>query len=82
MLLPLTPLDRLIGDKTAKAMAKNLGLRTVADILQHYPRRYSSRGELTPIKEIPIGETVTLIADVVEVYERRMKGKSGSMTKT
>ena len=79
MLLPLTPLDRLIGDKTAKAMAKNLGLRTVADILQHYPRRYSSRGELTPIKEIPIGETVTLIADVVEVYERRMKGKSGSI---
>jgi ATP-dependent DNA helicase RecG len=79
MLLPLTPLDRLIGDKTAKAMAKNLGLKTVADILQHYPRRYSSRGELTPIKEIPIGETVTLIADVVEVYERRMKGKSGSI---
>ena len=77
MLLPLTPLDRLIGDKTAKAMAKNLGIKTAADLLQHYPRRYSSRGELTPIKEIPVGETVTLVADVVEVYERRMKGKSG-----
>ena len=77
MLLPLTPLDRLIGDKTAKAMAKNLGIKTAADLLQHYPRRYSSRGELTPIKEIPVGETVTMVADVVEVYERRMKGKSG-----
>ena len=77
MLLPQTPLDRLIGDKTAKALAKNLGIKTAADLLQHYPRRYSSRGELTPIKEIPVGETVTLVADVVEVYERRMKGKSG-----
>jgi ATP-dependent DNA helicase RecG len=58
-------------------MAKNLGIKTAADLLQHYPRRYSSRGELTPIKEIPVGEAVTLVADVVEVYERRMKGKSG-----
>jgi ATP-dependent DNA helicase RecG len=77
MLLPQTPIDRLIGDKTAKALAKNLGIKTAADLLQHYPRRYSSRGELTPIKEIPVGETVTLVADVVEVTERRMKGKSG-----
>jgi ATP-dependent DNA helicase RecG len=58
-------------------LAKNLGIKTAADLLQHYPRRYSSRGELTPIKEIPVGETVTLVADVVEVTERRMKGKSG-----
>ena len=77
MLLPQTPLDRLIGDKSAKALAKNLGIKSAADLLQHYPRRYSSRGELTPIKDIPVGETVTLVADVVEVYERRMKGKSG-----
>jgi ATP-dependent DNA helicase RecG len=77
MLLPQTPIDSLIGDKTAKALAKNLGIKTAADLLQHYPRRYSSRGELTPIKEIPVGETVTLVADVVEVTERRMKGKSG-----
>lgn len=79
MLLPTTNLDRLLGDKTAKSLAKNLELKTVADLLQHYPRRYSSRGELTPISEIPIGESVTIIADVVDVYERRMKGKSGSI---
>ena len=79
MLLPTTNLDRLLGDKTAKSLAKNLGLRTVGDLLQHYPRRYSSRGELTPISEIPIGESLTIIADVVDVYERRMKGKAGSI---
>jgi ATP-dependent DNA helicase RecG len=79
MLLPTTPLDRLLGDKTAKALAKHLDLVTIADLLQHYPRRYSSRGELTSINEIPIGESATLIADVVDVNERRMKGKSGSI---
>ena len=79
MLLPTTPLDRLLGDKTAKSLAKHLELVTVGDLLQHYPRRYSSRGELTSINEIPIGEAATLIADVVDVNERRMKGKSGSI---
>jgi ATP-dependent DNA helicase RecG len=77
MLLPQTPLDRLLGDKTAKSLAKNLGLVTVADLLAHYPRRYAERGELTRITEIPVGENATLIADVVDVSERRMKGKAG-----
>ncbi|MEY3538463.1 MAG: hypothetical protein RL645_1277 [Actinomycetota bacterium] len=79
MLLPLTPLDRVLGDRTAKSFAKHLGLRTVADLLQHYPRRYTSRGELTPISEVPLGEAVTVVADVVDARERRMKGRQGSI---
>ncbi len=79
MLLPLTPLDRVLGDRTAKAFAKHLGLRTIADLLTHYPRRYYTRGELTPIMQIPIGEAVTIVADVVDAKERRMKGKNGSI---
>ena len=79
MLLPLEPLDRVLGDRTAKSFAKHLGLRTVADLLTHFPRRYSTRGELTPISEIPLGEPATVVADIVEVRERRMKGKNGSI---
>ncbi|MEY4321347.1 MAG: hypothetical protein RL167_75, partial [Actinomycetota bacterium] len=79
MLLPTKPLDRLLGDRTAKAFARHLGLKTVADLLQHFPRRYSSRGELTPISQIPLGESVTVVADILEVRERRMKGKNGSI---
>jgi ATP-dependent DNA helicase RecG len=79
MLLPTQPLDRLLGDRTAKAFARHLGLKTVADLLQHFPRRYSSRGELTPINQIPLGESVTVVADILEVRERRMKGKNGSI---
>ena len=79
MLLPLTPLDRVLGDRTAKAFARHLGLRTIADLLQHYPRRYYTRGELTPIAKIPVGEAVTVVAQIVDATERRMKGKAGSI---
>lgn len=75
MLLPTTSLDRVLGDKTAKSFAKNLGLVTVADLLQHYPRRYSSRGELTPITNLPVGESVSIVAEVVDARERRTKGR-------
>jgi ATP-dependent DNA helicase RecG len=75
MLLPTTPLDRVLGDKTAKSFAKNLGLQTVSDLLQHYPRRYSNRGELTPITNLPVGESVSIVAEVVDARERRTKGR-------
>ena len=75
MLLPTTALDRVLGDKTAKSFAKNLGLFTVADLLQHYPRRYSNRGELTPIANLPIGESLSIVAEVVDARERRTKGR-------
>jgi len=79
MLLPKTNLDRVLGDRTAKSFAKHLGLHTVADLLMHFPRRYSRRGELTPLSEIPLGETVTVVADVVDAKERRMRGRNGSI---
>jgi ATP-dependent DNA helicase RecG len=79
MLLPLTQLDRLLGDRTAKALAKHLGLFTVSDLLMHYPRRYSARGELTPIDQLPIGEAVTVVAEIKDVRERFMKGRKGSI---
>ncbi len=79
MLLPEDSLTDLLGDRTAKALAKHLGLRTVSDLLQHFPRRYSTRGELTPIAEIPVGEAVTVVADVVDVRERYMRGKAGNI---
>jgi ATP-dependent DNA helicase RecG len=79
MLLPLEPLDRVLGDRTAKSFARHLGLKTVSDLLMHFPRRYSTRGELTPIADIPIGEAVSIVADIVDVRERHMTGRKGSI---
>lgn len=79
MLLPNDPLVTYLGDRTAKAFTKHLELKTVSDLLQHFPRRYSSRGELTDISMLPPDEAATVVADVVDVRERYMRGKAGNI---
>lgn len=54
-------------------------MRTVGDLLAHYPRRYARRGELTPISSLPVGEPVTIVAEVTRVNERRMQQRKGSI---
>ncbi|HEX4017532.1 MAG TPA: ATP-dependent DNA helicase RecG [Frankiaceae bacterium] len=68
------PLDRNVGGKTAEAMAE-LDLHTVGDLLDHIPRRYVERGELTSLDELVVGETVTIQAEVVRVSGRQIRHK-------
>ena len=68
-----------LGGRTAAAFTKGLGLRTVGDLLTHYPRRYARRGELTALAQLPIDENVTIVAEVIEVRERSMWAKKGSI---
>ena len=56
-------LDGVVGGKTASALDRAFGMRTVGDLLAHYPRRYARRGELTPISSLPVGEPVTIVAE-------------------
>ncbi|GAA1469650.1 ATP-dependent DNA helicase RecG [Microbacterium thalassium] len=72
-------LDGAVGGKTAAALERAFGVRTVGDLLAHYPRRYARRGELTPIVSLPVGEPVTIVADVRRVNERRMQNRKGSL---
>ncbi len=72
-------LDSILGDRTAKAFQKQFGITTVSELLEHYPRRYSKRGELTPISSLPIGEVVTVVGEVVSTSSRRLKGRSGNL---
>ncbi|AJT41241.1 ATP-dependent DNA helicase RecG [Psychromicrobium lacuslunae] len=74
------PLERLLGKASATALEKYLGLRTVAELLNYFPRRYLNRGELTPISGLPFDEDVTLIARVLSVSNRRMRQRKGSIT--
>lgn len=68
-----------IGGKTAAALERAFGVTTVGDLLAHYPRRYARRGELTPISSLPVGEAVTIVAEVRRVNERRMKNRNGAI---
>ncbi|MET0992475.1 MAG: ATP-dependent DNA helicase RecG [Lacisediminihabitans sp.] len=68
-----------VGPRTATALQKGLGLATVGDLLSHFPRRYALRGELTALAQLSIDESVTIVAEVVDVRERTMQAKRGSI---
>ncbi|WP_202566326.1 ATP-dependent DNA helicase RecG [Agreia sp. COWG] len=68
-----------VGGKTATPLQKSLGIVTVGDLLSHYPRRYALRGELTALDALPLGENVTIVAEVRQVQKRTMKSKRGSI---
>ncbi|MET1052415.1 MAG: ATP-dependent DNA helicase RecG [Mycetocola sp.] len=72
-------LDGVLGGRTAAAFKRAFGVVTVGDFLEHYPRRYASRGELTALSRIPVGESVTIVAEVLDVRERPMKARRGSI---
>ncbi|MEF2977537.1 ATP-dependent DNA helicase RecG [Subtercola sp. YIM 133946] len=78
-----SPLDDrvsgILGGRTAGALQKAFGITTVGDMLGHYPRRYARRGELTALGELPLNETVTIVAEIRKVTERSMKARRGSI---
>jgi len=74
-----TSLDGVVGAKTAGALSRAFGMSVVGDLLGHYPRRYARRGELTPIATLPVGEQVTIVAEVRSVSVRPMRGRKGNL---
>jgi len=70
-------LDGVVGGRTAQVLEKTFEMRTVRDLLWHFPRRYSNRGELTPLTGLPVGEHVTVLAQVLDVRERSMQRRGG-----
>jgi len=63
------PLGRPLGPRTAKALEGAFGMRTVGELLRHYPRRYYTRGELTDLSSLREGDHVTVLARVHLVSE-------------
>lgn len=59
-----------LGGKRSKSLAEN-GIRSVADLLHHVPRRYIDRSQKSSIARVPIGSEVTIIGKVVSVKHRR-----------
>src|SRR5438270_11627887 len=72
-----SPLRDAVGDKTAKALEKGLGLQTCADLLRHYPRRYVERGVLSSLDELREDDYVTVQAEVVSVNSRTISQRGG-----
>jgi ATP-dependent DNA helicase RecG len=74
--------DRLgpvVGDKAAKRLESVFGLRTVGDLLRHYPRRHDVRGDLTDLASLADGEDVTVQAEIASVSVRKMRNRPGTV---
>lgn len=67
-----------MGAKTATLLESELGIRTVGDLIRHYPRRYEKRGALTDLAGLEIGDHVTVQAEVRSFKNLRNKTKAGS----
>jgi ATP-dependent DNA helicase RecG len=65
-------LTTVLGAPTAKNLA-TLGLQTVGDLLEHVPRRYAKRGELTDLEELRPGEFATVYARVTSMSSRYLR---------
>jgi ATP-dependent DNA helicase RecG len=78
------PLTRPLGAKTAGVLEKVFGLRTVGELLRHYPRRYYTRGELTDLASLREGDHVTVLARVetsrlTYLHPERGKGRQSRL---
>jgi ATP-dependent DNA helicase RecG len=74
-----TPLVGVIGKRSADLLAAQLEIRTVGDLVRHYPRRYVDRGKLTDIAGLEVGEHVTLVAQVKRASVRPMRSRQGEL---
>jgi ATP-dependent DNA helicase RecG len=79
------PLDRLVGNKTARALSSAFGIGTARDLLVHYPRRVADRGSLTDLHGLAVGEYATVLARVDDAKNFSMRpvpGRKGPNVRT
>lgn len=69
----------VIGDRTAKVLEATFGIKNIADLMRHYPRRYMVRGELSDISQLSEGDETTILAQIYSATNRPMRGRKGSM---
>jgi ATP-dependent DNA helicase RecG len=73
-------LDHVLGRPTAKKLDENFGIRTVNDLLRHFPRKYSEgmtvRGEDDEL-DLEEGEHVTFVDVITDTKDGNMKPKPG-----
>ncbi|MFC4067845.1 ATP-dependent DNA helicase RecG [Actinoplanes subglobosus] len=74
-----TPLTKVLGAKTAKALEDHLDLHTAGDLIYHFPRRYDQRGEHTDLRSLQVDEQVTVLAQVQGMSVKPMRQRRGNM---
>lgn len=74
------PLSSRLPARDAALLATELEVETVRDLLWHLPRRYVERGQLSSLRELQPGESVTVVAEVASVSApRMMRARKGAL---
>jgi ATP-dependent DNA helicase RecG len=63
-----------VGPKLSDRL-EEVGLRTILDLLQHYPRRYIDRSRRAAIGDLTVGEEATVFGVVQRVSGRRTRNR-------
>lgn len=71
--VPVTKLAG-VGPKKAESL-DSLGIKTVLDLLMHYPRRYLDRTNEARIGDAPVGEEAMVLGIVRKVQTRRTRNR-------
>jgi len=77
-----SPIAAVLGKVTPakrKKLDEGLGLRTVGDLLRHFPRRYLDTGSLTKVQDLKIGQLLCVVGEITEckqhTYSDRRTGR-------
>src|SRR4029453_13029793 len=69
------------GDE-AHVVLPGMEIRTVDDLIPHYPRRYIDRSAVERIADLRIGQRATVIARVRKTYKRLTRRRQSMVTVT
>jgi len=65
-----------VGPAAARQL-EVLGVVTVRDLLEHYPRRYADAGEVVDLSQVEVGAPATLVGEVIDAQVRTLAPKGG-----
>jgi ATP-dependent DNA helicase RecG len=76
------PVTRLpgVGPAAAKQLG-TLGVRTVRDLLEHYPRRYADTGAVVDLAAVEVGQPATLVGEVIDAQVRPLAPRGGGRSR-
>ncbi|GAB2984904.1 ATP-dependent DNA helicase RecG [Nocardioides montaniterrae] len=76
---PLTAVLGAAAPAKRSKIEKGLGLRTVGDLLHHFPRRYLETGSLTKVDELKPGQMLCVVGEIarcdIKAYTDRRTGR-------
>ncbi|WP_280402102.1 ATP-dependent DNA helicase RecG [Nocardia carnea] len=74
-------LDHVLGAKAAGSLADAFDMRTVEDLLRHYPLRYATQGQPLTEEAPEDGAHITVIGRITKAELRPMRQRRGSLLK-